>query len=148
MILIKQNTFFMGRTMYVFNWTHQILVQILLKMLSSMIFQYFNILNYKFSMSKPIKGIMKYRIKIKKKGKGQSLSITKKVRLFCAAPPEFITGLILTISGFKWPSKNGSWSYQEKLRFSKCFIVKNAVLFSRPFYCARRLLILWPISPV
>ena len=30
-----------------------------------------------------------------------SKSIIKKIRLFCAAPPEFITGPILTISGFK-----------------------------------------------
>ena len=31
----------------------------------------------------------------------------KKIFIFCAAPPEFITGPILTILGLKCPLKNG-----------------------------------------
>ena len=58
------------------------------------------------------------------------LSIIKKIRLFCAAPPEFITGPILTILGFKWPLKNGPVPFQEKIEVFKMLHCKKCSSFS------------------
>ena len=65
-----------------------------------------------------------------------AISIIKKIRLFCAAPPEFITGPILTILGFKWPLKNGPWSYQEKIEVFKMLHCKKCSYFFRALFIA------------
>ena len=56
--------------------------------------------------------------------------LLKKIRLFCAAPPEFITGPILTILGLKWPLKNGPVSCQEKIEVFKMLHGKKCSSFS------------------